>query len=732
MMSLFGVSELVNELQYFSRLLNFLRRDADAYREHPVRRIGSNAAVNAIDYVSFSKSKERFVSGDDRGELWLWDAAKVNKVRQIGKHDKFVTSVSCSPCSKVVVSGSADYTAGLWDLRGENNEGKHCLLEGHQGYINGVDFSSDGCCVISGSDDRTVRLWSVETLKEITVLGEHQDFVMSVCSTEKPNIFVSVGRDKMVHVWDSKEPQKQVGSFKNDEEVLSVCVSGFSIAVGSLDGRIELRDLRDLTQSNKKLEGHSQPVICLDYSKENGLLSCSYDETVCYWNIPNSDCFQIKTSQYYALRKVPKSNRVLLGCANYGVEVYELMNETEEKNPLSSRSPQLQERQLRESFDKNQLLGSLAASVGEKAPKVEEQPQFTDGIGRASAVEVEGRSGSGKANLVEIDESGMAQVSLAISSEDILKEKLLAEGGFGRVFLGKCRGQRVAIKELKVALTHDSAVQKFKKEAAMMVQLRHHNLVSLVGICIEPGKYCIVMPFMEKGALYSALHNSSDKKLDDWSAKVQIALDMAQGLVFLHQHKPRILHRDLKSLNVLLDKKYTAKLADFGLSAVSVESKREEVRKGGPGTLRWKAPELFCSIPIYSTKSDSYAFGMTLWELASRELPFRDMDKAGIENDVRCGKKEKIGSDWPQDFAKIIEACWAQQAEERPEADLLVSSLEAIAVSSEGPPEISSSRPVIAMFSSQNFSSEPADSETFLRTRTGISPCIKMFSSSDG
>lgn len=385
----------------------------------------------------------------------------------------------------------------------------------------------------------------------------------------------------------------------------------------------------------------------------------------------------------------------------------------------------------------NEMKAQLAPK--EQALKEKEKSlSRVEGSGSVGAASVSVGSASNGARsrtgLAAVDDSGMALVNLAIASDEIVKEKYLAEGGFGQVFLGQCRGQKVAIKELKVALT-DKAMQEFKQESAMMVQLRHDNVVSLVGICIEPGNYCMVMPFMEKGALYGALH-SGDRKLDDWGMKVQIALDMVQGLNFLHKHNPTILHRDLKSLNVLLDRKYAAKLADFGLSAVKTESSSQskgEGAKKGVGTLRWKAPELFGLKPKYSTKSDIYALAMTLWELASRAVPYAEADDSDIKDEVKSGEREEIDGDWPEDFAETIKVCWKQKPEERPEADMVVKAMEAMAESAafseaSGPPSAGTS-PAIAMFSSQT-SSGPADSGLPpAATKGPASPGIKMFTS---
>ena len=116
---------------------------------------------------------------------------------------------------------------------------------------------------------------------------------------------------------------------------------------------------------------------------------------------------------------------------------------------------------------------------------------------------------------------------------------------------------QVAIKKLLLDQLTERTEEEFKSETAIMAQLRHPNVVQLYGIVLKP-EYCMVMEFLANGSLYGVLHS---KRELDWDLRQRIALGMSRGLAFLHSKK--ILHRDLKSLNVLLDGNMRAKLADF-------------------------------------------------------------------------------------------------------------------------------------------------------------------------
>jgi len=136
-------------------------------------------------------------------------------------------------------------------------------------------------------------------------------------------------------------------------------------------------------------------------------------------------------------------------------------------------------------------------------------------------------------------------------------------------------------------------------------------------------------------------------------------------------HKENILHRDLKSLNVLLDERMRAKLTDFGLSKIKTESTGTSNLSNQPvGTLKWMAPELFMRKAQHTLKSDIYSLGMTLWELVSRKCPFDDAITATTAVKwVQDGQREEIPSDCPSDLAKLITICWNQEPDKRPTAD---------------------------------------------------------------
>jgi serine/threonine protein kinase len=281
---------------------------------------------------------------------------------------------------------------------------------------------------------------------------------------------------------------------------------------------------------------------------------------------------------------------------------------------------------------------------------------------------------TGSPNRAGLDDSGGMQISLTIPYSRLTFGRKLGNGGFGEVFLGEWRHTEVAIKKLRMKDMSPEALAAFKNEAGIMARLNSPHTVRLYGITLSP-EYTLVMEYLPKGSLYDVL--STEKALP-WSTRSQIALDMSIGLAFLHTEN--ILHQDLKSLNVLLDNHYRAKLADFGLSKIKLESSRTtSMPAQSVGTLPWKAPELFKRGSKYTTECDIYSLGMTLWELSSGKLPFADaQDNGQIIAWAVQGEQEVIPAEAPEHLKVTIQACWALVPTRRPTAAQVVGALKAV------------------------------------------------------
>ena len=200
-----------------------------------------------------------------------------------------------------------------------------------------------------------------------------------------------------------------------------------------------------------------------------------------------------------------------------------------------------------------------------------------------------------------IDKAGKVEISLSIAFEDLEfdEKNKLGTGAYGTVYKGTYKFDEVAIKKLHAGHFSEEALAEFTQEASIMAAMRSDYIVPLRGVCLQAPNFCMVMELMPKGSLYGLLQNSPDLSMP---ILYRIALDISYGLYRLHE--AGILHRDLKSLNVLLDDRLRAKLTDFGLSKVKSEMASTNSSQGMKGTLGgWRRNYLKnpgpASLPIY-------------------------------------------------------------------------------------------------------------------------------------
>lgn len=271
------------------------------------------------------------------------------------------------------------------------------------------------------------------------------------------------------------------------------------------------------------------------------------------------------------------------------------------------------------------------------------------------------------------------KININIQFKDIIYgTETMDTGGFGVVYRGKYKGETVAIKQLRAQLC-EATLKLFENEAKIMAQLRHDNVLMLYGVCLEKGNLSMILPYAPKGSLYGVLRGTEPL---DWPTRIKISLHIARGLNYLHRNNPMIIHRDLKSMNVLLFDNYTAKISDFGLSEIKKEvSSSSNVKKSAVGSIPWMAPEIFGLDPKYSTKSDIYAYAILLLEIATRKLPYHKVqDPTQIQLAVAQGQRDKDAliavKDVPSFYTVLIQQAWDQIPDNRPEALALVEILE--------------------------------------------------------
>ncbi|GAB4854121.1 hypothetical protein Ancab_039716 [Ancistrocladus abbreviatus] len=192
----------------------------------------------------------------------------------------------------------------------------------------------------------------------------------------------------------------------------------------------------------------------------------------------------------------------------------------------------------------------------------------------------------------------------------------LGEGGFGPVYKGKLPGgQEIAVKRL--AKNSGQGVEEFINEVTLISKLQHRNLVRLLGCCIQGEEKILVYEYMPNRSLDSFIFDSTGEGLLDWRKRVNIIEQIAQGLLYLHKYsRLRIIHRDLKTSNILLDGEMNPKISDFGMARIFGDHETRAKTRRIVGTYGYMSPE-YAMNGLYSEKSDVFSFGVIVLEMMS-------------------------------------------------------------------------------------------------------------------
>lgn len=257
--------------------------------------------------------------------------------------------------------------------------------------------------------------------------------------------------------------------------------------------------------------------------------------------------------------------------------------------------------------------------------------------------------------------------------EDVNLEKVVGKGSFGQVYEAYWEDKRVAVKQIfVVGQDKDKIYNDFRKEVCIMNKLNNMYLVNLLAFCVEP-EFAIIMDYAEFGNLYSYIH-SEDSKLP-WSYIMKIATDVAKGMLFLHSANPPFVHRDLKSPNIFIasldiNADVMAKVGDFGLSSRMLQkTMKETTKQRAVVNPTWVAPEIIRE-EEFTEKSDTYSYGLILYELYTRLHPFEEYRIRFLHELEDRIKNEKLRPSIPdtchEGYAQLIRDCWDDDPKKRP------------------------------------------------------------------
>ncbi|ONI04744.1 hypothetical protein PRUPE_6G337600 [Prunus persica] len=255
--------------------------------------------------------------------------------------------------------------------------------------------------------------------------------------------------------------------------------------------------------------------------------------------------------------------------------------------------------------------------------------------------------------------------------EDLVIGERIGLGSYGEVYHADWNGTEVAVKKFLDQDFSGAALAEFKREVRIMRKLRHPNVVLFMGAVTRPPNLSIITEFLPRGSLYRIIHRPHCQI--DEKRRIKMALDVARGMNCLHASTPTIVHRDLKSPNLLVDKNWNVKVCDFGLSRLKHNTFLSS--KSTAGTPEWMAPEVLRN-ENSNEKCDVYSFGVILWELATLKLPWSGMNPMQVVGAVGFqNRRLEIPKELDPLVARIILECWQTDPNLRPSFSELTVAL---------------------------------------------------------
>ncbi|KAG8057623.1 hypothetical protein GUJ93_ZPchr0002g24490 [Zizania palustris] len=312
----------------------------------------------------------------------------------------------------------------------------------------------------------------------------------------------------------------------------------------------------------------------------------------------------------------------------------------------------------------------LIESVRKEIGKIDETQGWSTSHSWSSPVESMHIGENSPADHVEIPTDGASEWEIDVK---LLKfGNKVASGSYGDLYRGTYCSQDVAIKVLKPERINVDMQREFAQEVYIMRKVRHKNVVQFIGACTKPPNLCIITEFMSSGSVYDYLHKH--KGVFKLPALLGVAMDVSKGMSYLHQNN--IIHRDLKTANLLMNENGTVKVADFGVARVKVQS---GVMTAETGTYRWMAPEVIEHKP-YDHKADVFSFGILMWELLTGKIPYEYLTPlqaaVGV---VQKGLRPTIPKNAHAKLSELLQKCWQQDPAERPDFSEILETLQRIA-----------------------------------------------------
>ncbi|KAJ9706613.1 hypothetical protein PVL29_001866 [Vitis rotundifolia] len=288
---------------------------------------------------------------------------------------------------------------------------------------------------------------------------------------------------------------------------------------------------------------------------------------------------------------------------------------------------------------------------------VQQHPDVNQSPGTGGSINSNNGSSSSKT-----DSESSSVSDSEIQWEDLHFGEEIGRGSYAAVYHGIWNGSDVAIKVYFGDEYSEGTLQDYKKEIDIMRRLRHPNVLLFMGAVYSQERLAIVTELLPRGSLFRVLHKSNQAL--DIRRRLRMALDVARGMNYLHHRNPPIVHRDLKSSNLLVDKNWNVKVGDFGLS--KLKHTTFLTAKSGRGTPQWMAPEVLRNDPS-NEKSDVFSFGVIMWELMTQSIPWVHLNSLQVVGIVGfMDRRLDLPEGLDPRLSSVIHDCWKTNPEQRP------------------------------------------------------------------
>jgi serine/threonine protein kinase len=276
-----------------------------------------------------------------------------------------------------------------------------------------------------------------------------------------------------------------------------------------------------------------------------------------------------------------------------------------------------------------------------------------------------------------------------LEPSELRLEAKIGTGMTAEVHRAQWRGSTVAVKQLKWNGGHlpPKTLLAFKRELNIMIKCRHPNLVLFMGAVTKLPPLRMICEYCEGGTVFDLVHNRPDIELS-LKQKIKILVDTAKGLNYLHACNPVIIHRDVKSLNLLLSDRVEdeidtpiVKVADFGMSKIQQSTTQDQTANAG--SFHWMPPEVLGGRQ-YDEKVDCYSFAIVMYEVIFRKVPFSDtgLDAMGVALAVHKGRRPDLNAaphdNIPIELITLMQSAWSQNAQQRPTMAQILEKLKAV------------------------------------------------------